>query len=242
MFKNLMRTVVLWTVGILGGVLFSLLRLFRRIEIKGYKLRKLIPPKEGMIVIYNHPSLWEPCLLPFLFFPWYLILPNMIPFSTPDKANYYQKWWSWPIRLVCIFIDRKEGKMKNLNELIRAIRERRILILAPEGGRTFKGKEFKIIEKGQILLKTNVQLIDDAPKIRRFQRGITILLQRTNATILPVWVEGGEKVIPNQTSFPKGPYFLFPRLREKTKIKMGEPFKTQDILQLEDVLLKLSQG
>jgi len=64
--------VVAWSIGVLGGLLLWLLRITARVKVEGYNRRKLDPKDKGLILIHNHPSLWEPALLPFLFFPWYL--------------------------------------------------------------------------------------------------------------------------------------------------------------------------
>ena len=86
-------------------------------------------------------------------------------------------------------------------------------------------------------------------KIREFPQGIERLFN--NCQILPVWTEGGGLVIPNTKVFPKGPYFLFPKIWRKTKIYIGEPLeikpenfpeKCQLKKFLEDELLKLADA
>lgn len=224
-----------WTFGVLGGVLFWLLRLTKRVEVFGYKKEKLDPKNIGLVVISNHPSLWEPALLPFLFFPRYLFSLRFVPFSLPDKKNYYNKRWFAPFRSVSVPIERGSTReeLRTIKILREMLREGKILILFPEGGRTIAGKEFRFscFEK----------------RIRVFPSGIEKLF-KNNCLILPIWTEGGELVIPNKKTFPKGPYFLFPRIWEKTKILIGEPFelktgnfpKGQIKEHLEEVLLKLA--
>jgi len=240
MIEDIERLFVLWTLGFLGGILFFIFRLAKRIEITGFEIKKFIPPKEGLIVIYNHPSLWEPGAIVFLLFPWFLFYKSLIPYSAPDKTNFYDKWWFWSVRLFCVPIVREgEGRVKSLKSLIKKMKKRRtVLFLAPEGGRTHKGKNFKIIEDGEVVIKSKVQF----PCVRRFQRGVSLLLQKTQAPVLPIWTEGGDKVIPNKDSFPKGPYFLSPNLKAKPPIfKIGKRIKTTNVSVLEDELLKLSQ-
>lgn len=242
---NLTRLILLWTIGVLGGVLFCFLKIFRKIEVIGFDIRKFIPPKEGLIVIYNHPSLWEPGLMPFLLFPFFLFFLKFVPYSTPDKRNYFDKWWFFFVRSFCIPIDREKGRTKELRELIKNVNEGKIVIIAPEGGRTHKGEEFKILKDGKIIIKKKSELSPEensVPKIRRFQRGFSALLKFTEAPVLPIWTEGGDRVIPNKDSFPGGPYFLFPNLRAKTIIKIGERIEAKDISQLEDILLRLSKN
>jgi len=118
------------------------------------------------------------------------------------------------------------------------------VVVFAEGGRTHKGEDFKILKNGKIIIKKKDEITsedNDFPKIRRFQRGFSAILKFTDAPVLLIWTEGGDKVIPNKPYFPKGPYFLCPRLKEKTLIKIGERTRTKNILQLEDELLKLSE-
>ena len=244
MIDNLVKMVSLWTVGALGGVIFSLLRIFGRIKVLGFDAKKLYPNKKGLIVIYNHPSLWEPGLIPFLFFPFFLFSLRFTPYSTPDKKNFFDKWWFYFIRCFCIPIDREKGRSKGLRDLIRYVNEGKIVIVAPEGGRTDKGEDFKILRDGKIIIRKKSELSleeNNFPKIRRFQNGFSALLKFTEAPVLLVWTEGGDKVIPNKFHFPKGPYFLYPDLKEKTIIKIGERIKNKNIFQVEDELLKLGR-
>lgn len=116
--------------------------------------------------------------------------------------------------------------------------------MAPGGGRDDKGEEFKILKDEKIIIKKKNELSAEErklPKIRRFQRGFSALLKFTEAPVLLVWTEGGDKVIPNKFHFPKGPYFLYPDLKQKTIIKMGQRIRTKNIFLIEDDLLKLSQ-
>ena len=242
---NSIKLAVLWTIGALGGTLFFLLRIFGRIRLTGYDIKKLYPTKKGLIVIYNHPSLWEPGLLPFLFFPFFLFSLKFTPYSAPDKRNFFDKWWFYLIRCFCIPIDREKGRTKGLRELIKSVNQGKIVMVAPEGGRTHKGEEFKILKDGEILIKKKSELspTENNPKIRRFQRSFSALLKFTEAPVLPIWAEGGDRIIPNRDSFPRGPYFLFPNLRAKTIIKIGERIEMKPkISQLEDILLNLSKN
>lgn len=233
-----------WTIGLLGGSVLLLLRILKRVEIKGYEKWKSLPlllkKNLRLLVVSNHPSLWEPLVLPFLFLRWYLFYPSLIPFSTPDKKNYYDKWWFSLFRPVSIPIvretkkgeevknreEKRKEKHKSLKELVQKIRERRLIILFPEGGRTFKGGEYKIIRNdGKIVTeKRNWQAVErqfpGMPKIRRFQKGVKGFLKRTQI-ILPIWI-------------------WIERKKRRLKIKIGRPIeKVANIDELEDNLLKL---
>ncbi len=91
MIDYIVRIIILWTVGNLGGVFFRFLIVIGRIELFGYERRKFFPPKEGLIWIHNHPSLWEVLILNFLSWPIYLFWPSFTPYSTPEIKNYFQK-------------------------------------------------------------------------------------------------------------------------------------------------------
>ncbi|MBU2109745.1 1-acyl-sn-glycerol-3-phosphate acyltransferase [Patescibacteria group bacterium] len=219
--------IAVWTIGLLGGIIFCILKFFKRIEVVGYERKKLIFPKKGLIVIYNHPSLYEPVLMPFLFFPWYLFNLRLVPFSVPDKRNFFDKWWFAPFRIFCIYIERENAKeiLRSMRLMINKLNEGGIIIISPEGGRTFKGDTDGFRRKGN-------------REIRKFKSGIEYLLKKSHANILPVWIEGGEKVIPNKVSFTSTS-FLFPRIWEKVKITLGEPVKSSEINNVSDLEEKL---
>lgn len=225
--------VIRWTIGLLGGSIFLFLRATKRVKVQGWDWRKLDPKDRGLLLISNHLSLWEPALLPFLFFPWYLFSLRFVPFSVVDRVNYYDARWFWPLRSVCEPIERGNpreeiGAIDRMREILN---QGKILILYPEGGRTFKGTEFKFLNSGK--------------KIRKFPQGIRRLFLDTQPMVLPVWIEGGDKVISNKLFFPRFPHFPLPRLWRQTRIKIGESFRLEGIpkkeivVNLEDVLLKL---
>jgi 1-acyl-sn-glycerol-3-phosphate acyltransferase len=237
--------VVAWSIGLLGGLLLWLLRITTRVKVEGYNRRKLDPKDKGLILIHNHPSLWEPALLPFLFFPWYLFSLRFVPLSIPDKRNYHDKWWFSLFRAVCIPMERgnPKGEARALRRMQEKLLEGRVLILAPEGGRTFKGEEFKVIRGGKIDVVGSLPEIDlrKNKALRRFKPGVGWLVFNTKAEILPVWTEGGEEVIPNKFSFK----LPFPRFWRQTRLKIGEPLDLGELPKkeitefLEDSMLKV---
>jgi 1-acyl-sn-glycerol-3-phosphate acyltransferase len=237
--------VVAWSIGLLGGLLFWLLRIITRVKVQGYHRRKLTPKDKGLILIHNHPSLWEPALLPFLFSPWYLFSLRFAPFSIPDKKNYHDKWWFSLLRAVCIPMERgsPKGEARALKRMKEKLSQGKVLILAPEGGRTFKGEEFKVIRGGEIEVVKGLPEVDlrYSKALRRFKPGIGWLVFNTKAEILPVWTEGGERVIPNRLSFK----LPFPRFWRQTLIKIGQPLDLAELSKgeitdfLEDLILKM---
>ena len=219
---------LVWTVSLFLGLVFLVLRLTKRVEVSGYSRKKLEPGEKGLILVSNHPSLWEPMLLPLLFFPWFLFSLRLIPFSIVDKENYYDKRWFTPLRLVCLPIKRGSPReeVKSMEKMKEALAQGKILILFAEGGRTFKGEEFKSSPSGR--------------KIRKFGKGLKRLFSNGEIIILPVWTEGGEKVVPNALSFPRFPHFVFPRIWRKTIIKIGEPFRIEGVSKQE--MIEIIEG
>lgn len=225
---------VAWTLGIAGGIIFNLLRIFGIVRLFYYDKHKITSHAGGLLVVYRHPSLREPAYLPFLFFPQYLFNSLAIPFSTPNKF-FYSKWWFTFFRPVCIVIDNSNHRtiMQTLEEIKLKLLQGHPVLIAPGGGREFKGEHFKFVSNEGIRcnsIKSTAELreiesISKGVYIRRFLSGLGWLLENTNARVLPVWVEN------------KG---------LRTTIIMGDPVKLESNLPrkhklelLEDILLGL---
>ena len=243
MKKKIKFWVNLWIVGMSGGIIFLLFVAIGRIKIRGWKNIKSASTRRGKLIVSNHPSLCEPVVLPFLLLLEALSDKKGVPISVADKINYYQKPWFAPFRIFCLPIERGNPKeeLKAVGEMIKLLREGKSLILYPESGRTFKGKDFKVSPSGK--------------RIRRFPHGIRKLFTETEAVIVPIWTEGGEKIFPNQPSFPRFPHILFPRLWKSMTIVIGEPIqlesaggknngasKNEIVEKIEDILLSLGDS
>lgn len=227
---------LVWTIGLAGGLVFTALRITRRIRVSGFSGKKLKPCKEGLILIPNHPSLWEPAIMPFLFFPQYLFSLRFLPISVADQTNYYNQIWFAPFRFACLPVKRHEPReeIKAAEAMIALLKEGRPLILYCEAGRTFKGEEFKCSASGG--------------RIRCFPRGLRkLFIESAGAKILPVWTEGGDRVILNELAHPRFPHFTLPRFWRVTTIRLGDPLmvngtsRNEIVAKLEDVLLKLGE-
>lgn len=200
-----------YSFGALLGIVFNLLRLFGRI--------KIIHPErfprwqEKLVLIANHPSYLETFLLPALFFRQYYIHPiKFIPWSTP-KATYYDKWFFVPFRPRSIRVEEGNRKMEiqALRNMIKVLKEGYGEIIFPEGRRTRKATDTDKDNKDIILRKGKA--------IRVLKPGVARLVLVEGVTVLFIWIDGAEKMMP--------PGSYFPRLWKKMTIKLGNPMKFQ---------------
>jgi len=231
--KSLLFLGTTYLYGIFIGVIFHLLKLLKIIKVPHWDS---FPHWQRKIILAsNHPSLLEPFLLPALFFPEYLFSPfKYAPWSTPDRNNFYKPWyWFW-LRSRAIPVNRGNTReeLRALFQMKKVLDSDGIIILFPEGGRTFRGDDFLYSRSGK--------------RIRVLKSGIGWLALKTKAQVVPVWVEGTDGVLPNS------PHRLFSwlRFRNKITIKIGYPLRfpvspndgkeeiTQNIAQ---ALLKLSE-
>jgi 1-acyl-sn-glycerol-3-phosphate acyltransferase len=168
---------------------------------------------DKVILVANHPSVIDPFLVAIVI-SWYYIKNPLrhAPLIVADRLHFYNSWWFWPFRSVMVPVDRDGDKKKASAALLRimtAVGCGRPLIIFPEGGRTFKGNdcEFLYGQKGA--------------KIRFLQKGIGLLVRRTEATVIPIDIYGSDKVVPNSKErlFTK---FVF---WKKTTVVVGNPLK-----------------
>ena len=194
-------------------------------EVKGFAKSKILPRRGGLIIIHRHPSLREPAMLVFLFFPRFLFDLRCIPISAPDKKSFYNKWWFKLFRQFCVPVERgnRREEVKVLRQTKELLDDGKIFIIAPGGGREWKGVNFKRIKDGKIEIVTTsseASFYDLSQEVNgriigRFKPGIGWLVQRAEAEVLPVWVETG---------------------RMSAKIIIGEPLRFQEDLSREEIV------
>lgn len=206
-WHRIINGVVFWTLtypfGVLIGIMFYALRLFGILRVE--KLERFPYLQKKLIVVSNHPSLWEPILLVGLFFKQFVFHPvRFSPWSTPDKGNYFDKWYWFFVRPRFIPVPRGKvrAEMRSLIKIIRVLRNGGSVIFFPEGGRTHKGVEFFHSRNGK--------------RIRKLRTGVGDIIAKTGATVVPIWVDGTENVLPNNGA-------MFPRLWKRHSIKVGKP-------------------
>lgn len=194
--------------------------------------------EEKLIVVSNHPSLLEPIILPLMWFPWmnfpwvfspvwsrikfsskwfkelqkeFSLPKKLIPTNVPDRNNFYDPTYMTLLQAINIPVDRNggaQGRVRTILALKNILEEGGRILIFPEGTRTFKA-----IENGRLTSANGKQL-------GKLKEGAAWLALKTNAKILPIWVEGTDKVLPNN-GLP------LPRLWRRMIIKIGSPFRVQ---------------
>ncbi len=195
-------------IGIPLGLLFFVLLALGRVRIRGYFRAVRLVARGKVIIASNHPSMLETFLIPLSFFPLNLVLLRFFIWSVPDRRLLPPRlrWLFWLMR--CITVDRSERNKNNrtfyaLTDILLA---RGVIIIHPEAGRTGKGTTF--IHK-------------DGRRVRRFLSRVPTLARHTGAIILPLWVEGADKVLPIGTAIPR--FF-----RSKIILSFGIPYRPQE--------------
>ncbi len=170
----------------------------------------------AIAVVMNHLSFWvEPFLAPaILFCPRLFLRPwRHYPWSTPDKKN-FAKWWLFFIQgMRLIHIPRNENGvlavLRYIGKIVCVMRQH--LSIFPEGGRTGTRAKEKLVEKNGIVMG-------------KFSEGFLTAIREGMKNedskipiILPVLIEGTDKILPYGKSLPdfsKG----------KMVMTIGEPF------------------
>jgi len=156
--------------------------------------------EHNMIIAVNHPRLVEAVFAPALLIrEWFLAPRKWGPWSAPDQTNTKKKWW-WFFwlglgRSVQVPRGDLKGMRKAFLRVLAILRSGGRVIIFPEGGRTWKGKDHLMSRNGH--------------KIRPLKNGVGKLVARTEASVLPVWVDYA----------PVRHYFR----RSIVIIKIGEP-------------------
>lgn len=192
---------------ILALLFFGVLEIVGVIKIKG---RNNIPHNsEGLLVISNHESFYEPIVLGYVFIKQIIANPiKNFPYSCPDFNN-FNKWWWATFKERFIFFPRGE-KRKCAIAFARAvciIKKMRIIIIHPEGGRTGTNKTNKWYTS------------ENGYRLRPFASGAMRLALETHCEVLPIWVRGFDKAMPIGSKLPK--------IWKKIEIHIGPTFKLE---------------
>jgi 1-acyl-sn-glycerol-3-phosphate acyltransferase len=220
--KKVKSILLLWLLAyplwLVSGLLFFTLRLLGCVVVHNQKNISFWP--KSLIVISNHPSMWEPVLLNYLFFLKTTIQPfKFVPYSTPDLDN-YNKWYWELVKGRFIFVPRhKPDVMKSaFKKMANVLRKGKILIIFPEGGRTATHKD------------NNWYYSRLGHRLRPLKDGAARLALETNAEILIVWINGAEKALPVGRFWPK--------FWKRTDIYIGPTIKLTGDYQIEEDVKK----
>lgn len=217
MKKNMDAAVFLlftYPFGILVGMSFWLFRFLGIARVSGWE--NFPRWQEKILVISNHPSLLEPIILTGLFFHQFLWRPFKYgPWNMAEKGNYGKRLFFF-LRPRMILIERGSERSA-ARGFIRAkdvLNSGGVMIIFPEGCRTHKAKAILLGKKRQ-------------SRVGKFKGGFARLAAKTGATVLPVWVGGTERVLPNGA---KVSYWYFLRFWRRVTIRLGEPlyFRGED--------------
>ncbi len=229
-----------WTVGFIFGSIVAFLRLFGLVMVEKsgigiWDIVKLVAKGEKVVIIFNHPSMFEAFILPTLFFPFFLF-PRFAAISLPDHRFYWAKWFK-PFRPICVPIPRNKGPRENGEmaiSIVNTINRKFITLIGAEGGRTCNGVQFK--EK-------------EGCRIRRFEKGVGGILERTDPLVILAWSSGGDEIMSNvESDYAGTDKRWLPKVRLKNhafSVRFGEPvrwskIKADDKLgALEDMMLDL---
>ncbi|MBZ9577633.1 1-acyl-sn-glycerol-3-phosphate acyltransferase [Patescibacteria group bacterium] len=213
---KILIVLAVYTIGTLLGVLVLFLRIIRVIRVLNWDRfpkyhRNLELFKHGLIVVSNHPSLLEPLLVSALFFGQYITHPfKLSPWNIAEVRNYKKWYWQWASTRI-IWVDRKnsEKAKQTFIKVKNTVNSGGLVVIFPEGGRTFK--------REKLYSRTGNK------QIAILQEGIGLLIRKTDAPVLFIWVEGSDEFFPNTIWIEgKRNKFPFPRFWKKITIKIGQ--------------------
>lgn len=216
-----------YTVGIAAAIWFWIGCLLRRVKILHKERLQSLKSTRKLIVVCNHPSIIDPFLVAAMVFCRSIFNPlHNLPIVMADRIIFYDSPWFWILRPAMVSVERGNNKKEAsaLMAAIRAVEQHRIVIIFPEGGRTFRGEEGKFLysQKGNDL---------NAGKIRMLKGGTGLLVRKTGAVILPVGIKGSDKLVPNSKK-KLWTYFV---PWEKVTLNIGHPISFEPDATREDI-------
>lgn len=208
--------------------------------------------EEKLIIVSNHPSLLEPWVFSLMGFPWmnfplvfsplwsrmkfslrwflelqkeFSLSKKLFPANVPDKNNFYDPPFMGVFKGINVPVDRNggaHGRIGTVLALKKTLETGGRVLIFPEGTRTFKA-----VKKSEVRSASGKQM-------GKLKDGASWLALKTGAKVLPIWVEGTDKVLPNNK-------FPFPRLWHRMTIEIGTPFMAEGATR-EEVTLQITQA
>lgn len=163
-------------------VLLWLARSLRLIKVTNLHGAHAAIERGNVLFIANHPSLLETIALPALFWPYpWQEKTRHVPYSVAD-INLFPEKWQRAFRLIAVSRDNTPEALAINSQASRRLmkilkQEKGVVIFYPEGGRTFKGRDF----------------IYNGERIVRIPRTeLVSLAARIGAEIVPIWAKHGD--------------------------------------------------
>lgn len=204
-------------------------RLFYIIKIYGWQRLRW---QRNTIVYTNHQSMIDSFLIgPLLLWPKTLLRPSLIPVHLPAKENFFEpRIFSRFFR----YLARKQGYRGRLGELLQNSFIERVGNISTDAIFTLlflslncypvrEGRDdpqvlkrvYKTLPNGLVHVFATAGR-DPEGCFKRVSRGIGVWVAHCQPTIVPIYFEGMQDVLPKKK--------LFPRFFKKIRIQIGEPF------------------
>ena len=224
-----------YLLGPMLGIFMCLLEAFGRIKFINFERFPIWERK--LIIVANHPSFLEPLIIPLIGFPWinfpWLFSPlwsriklslswfkelqkefslpkKLIPANVPLRS-FYDPLYLRLFRGMNVPIDKEgsaHGRIRTVSALKKILANGGRVLVFPEGTRTFRSTE-------GTRLRT-----ENGNQLGELKDGAAWLALRTGARVLPIWVAGTDRVLPDSR-------FPFPRLWHRITVKIVTPFLVQ---------------
>ena len=177
-------------------LVFLLFSVLNRTRIHG---RRRIPRTPNTLILANHQSMIDSFPIAyFLFYPEKVFRPHLAPWNAAAQENFFRSpLLSWVFhQFKCIPVRR--GR-RDLRALIRCARELRrgTMMLFPEGTRSRDGK------------------------VGRGRAGAGMVILQTRPSVLPVTIDGMDRILPIGARFP--------RAGKRLSIYIGRPLDYEDL-------------
>ncbi|WP_419948755.1 lysophospholipid acyltransferase family protein [Candidatus Palauibacter sp.] len=175
---------------------FLLFSLLNRTRIYG---RRRIPRTANTLILSNHQSMIDSFPLAyFLFYPEKVFRPHLAPWNAAAQENFFSSpFLAWVFdQFKCIPVRRGRRDLKALLRCARELR-RGTMMLFPEGTRSRDGK------------------------VGRGRAGAGMVILQTRPCVLPVTIDGMDRILPIGARFP--------RVGRRLSIYIGRPLDYEDL-------------
>ena len=141
-------------------------RILFRYEVKG---EHNIPESGGVIIASNHLSYLDPPLIG--------ISMKRQTYFIAKESLFRNPLIGWFVRSFSIPVDRESPKPSTIKEAVKLLKDGKVLVLFPEGGRSKDGN------------------------IGGGKRGVAMIAAMSKAPVVPALIEGTERALPRKARF-----------------------------------------